>query len=260
MPGAALVVHHVHSFTKTCDGVLAAAAFLCHRALVAVDAEDLVLVVGETRPCQRLRAGAAHETVTVPRLVLVVHSSRGYRLFAADAVFGKLLVMAGAAVNVTSFGDETLRSYWSFTAATGETLVVPRVPFVLHALCASQYGFVAAVAAWGVLSGAALPTHDAVILGAEGLLGERLVTLHTAETLLVPVPALMAELLCLHRDGAMALGAGVGAELGVAADAHRLAFVADEPLPPEVLPTVETVRAFCHRRSKEDSELQRLQG
>lgn len=30
VPGAALVVHDVHSFTKTCDGMLAAAAFLGH--------------------------------------------------------------------------------------------------------------------------------------------------------------------------------------------------------------------------------------
>ena len=59
----------------------------------------------------------------------------------------------------------------------------------------SKYGFIAAVAAWSVLPGAALPAHDAVVLGAEGLLGQRLVTLGTAETLLMPVPALMAELL-----------------------------------------------------------------
>lgn len=195
MPGAALVVHHVHSFTKTCDGVLAATALLCHRALVAVDTEDLVLVVGEAGPGQRLRAGAAHETVAVPRLVLVVHSSRRYRLFAADAVFGKLLVMAGAAVNISPFGEETLRSYWSFTAGTGETLIVPRVPFVLDTLGAGEYGFVAAVAAWSILSGAAFPTHDAIVLGAEGLLGKRLVTFCTTETLLMPVPAFMAELL-----------------------------------------------------------------
>lgn len=57
-------------------------------------------------------------------------------LFAADAVFGKLLVIAGAAVNVTSFGEETLRSYWSFTVETRETLIMPRVPFVLHTLYA----------------------------------------------------------------------------------------------------------------------------
>lgn len=54
----------------------------------------------------------------------------------------------------------------------------------------------------------------------------------------------------------MTLGAGVGAELGVAADAHRLALVSDEPLSPEVLPTVETVRAVGHRHSEGDSELQ----
>lgn len=59
-------------------------------------------------------------------------------LFAADAVFGKLLIIAGAAVNVTSFGEETLRSYWQLTAETGETLIVPRVPFVLHTLCACR--------------------------------------------------------------------------------------------------------------------------
>ena len=48
----------------------------------------------------------------------------------------------------------------------------------------------------------------------------------------------------------MALGTGVGAELGVTADADGPAFVADEPLPPEVLPTVETVRALRHRHSE----------
>lgn len=133
--------------------------------------------------------------MAVPRLVLVVHSSRGYSLFAADAVFSELLVVAGAAVNVTSFGEETQRSYWSFTGETGEAFVVPRVPFVLHTLRTGQYGFIAAVAAWSILSGAALPAHDPVVFGAEGLLGQRLVTLYTTETLLMPVPALMTELL-----------------------------------------------------------------
>lgn len=51
----------------------------------------------------------------------------------------------------------------------------------------------------------------------------------------------MEMYLRLHGDGSVALGAGVGAELGVAADAHWFAFMADELLPPEVLPTVETV-------------------
>lgn len=132
------------------------------------------------------------------------------------------------------------------------------------------------MAAWSILSGAALPAHDAVILGAEGLLGQRLVTLCATETLLMPVPALMAELLMdegagefqakvnkgatsgttdtaylrFHGDGSMALGAGVGAELGVAADAHRLAFIADVPLSPEVFPAVKAVCTVGHRHSR----------
>ena len=58
-----------------------------------------------------------------------------------------------------------------------------------------RYGFIAAVATWRVLSGAALPTHDALILGAERLLGQRLVALCTTEALFVPVAALVAEFL-----------------------------------------------------------------
>lgn len=61
----------------TCDGVLTATAFLRHSVFVAFHTEDLVLVVGETGPRQRLWTRAAHKTVAVPRLVLVVHASGG---------------------------------------------------------------------------------------------------------------------------------------------------------------------------------------
>lgn len=54
---------------------MAAAAFLGHGALVALDTEDLVLVFGETFSGQSLGADAANKAVTVPRLVLVVHAS-----------------------------------------------------------------------------------------------------------------------------------------------------------------------------------------
>lgn len=63
----------------------------------------------------------------------------------------------------------------------------------LSATC--QDGFVAAVAAGRVLAGAALPAHDAIILGAERLFGQRLVALGAAETVLVPVAPLVAQLL-----------------------------------------------------------------
>lgn len=51
-------------------------------------------------------------------------------------MFGKLPIVAGSAVNVAAFREEALRSYWPFAAITGETLIMPRVPFVLNSLCA----------------------------------------------------------------------------------------------------------------------------
>lgn len=58
----------------------------------------------------------------------------------------------------------------------------------------------------------------------------------------------------------MALGAGVGAELGVAADAHGPALAAHEPLPPEVFATVEAVRAVGHRCTEGGSHTYSEQG
>lgn len=57
------------------------------------------------------------------------------------------------------------------------------------------------MAARGILSGAALPAHDAVILGAEGLFGQGFVALCAPETLLMPVAALVAQLLMDRGKG-----------------------------------------------------------
>lgn len=64
-----------------------------------------------------------------------------------------------------------------------------------------QYGFVAAVAPRSVLLRAALPAHDALVFGAEGLLGQVLVALGAAETLFVPVATLVVELLMARGTG-----------------------------------------------------------
>lgn len=65
-----------------------------------------------------------------------------------------------------------------------------------------QNGFVAAVAAGRVLPGAALVAQDLVILGGEGLVAQGLVALSAAETILVPVPVLMVQLLQRQRSRA----------------------------------------------------------
>lgn len=64
--------------------------------------------------------------------------SHSAHLFAADALLGKLLVVAGAAVNITSFGDEALRTDRPLAGDTGEAVIVPRVAFVLHTLRTCQ--------------------------------------------------------------------------------------------------------------------------
>lgn len=51
----------------------------------------------------------------------------------------------------------------------------------------------------------------------------------------------MISHLCFHRDGTVALGTAVGAELSVAANTNRSSLVTDKPLPPEVLTAVEAV-------------------
>lgn len=59
----------------------------------------------------------------------------------------------------------------------------------------SQNGFIAGVAAWSILSRAALHAHDPVVLGVERLFGQRLVTLCTTETLFMPGAPFVAQLL-----------------------------------------------------------------
>lgn len=51
------------------------------------------------------------------------------------------------------------------------------------------------MAAGGVLTRAAFTAQDLVILGTERLLGQILIALRAAETVLMPVAALMMELL-----------------------------------------------------------------
>lgn len=170
--------------------------------------------------------------------------------------------------------------YW---ATFSKALPFYRVMFWIVIGHTSRYGFIAAVAARSSISGAALHTHDALILGVEWLLGQRLVALCAAETLLMPVTPFVAQLLteenksfssgtwrstnpnpfksiwrthlCLHWDGSVAFCTGVGAELCVTANTHRLPLASDKPLPAEVLPAVKAVGAVCHRHNDTASGL-----
>lgn len=68
---------HLCMLGLTCDRVLAAMALLGYISLVAVHTVNTVLMGGEVSSRQRLTAGLAHETLRVPRLVLVADPSGG---------------------------------------------------------------------------------------------------------------------------------------------------------------------------------------
>lgn len=51
-----------------------------------------------------------------------------------EAFLGKLLVMAGTAVDVITFGQETLCADWLLAFKAGEAFLVPHLVLVLHVL------------------------------------------------------------------------------------------------------------------------------
>lgn len=51
-----------------------------------------------------------------------------------EAFLGKLLVMAGSAVDVVTFGQEALRADWLLAFEAGEAFLVPHLVLVLHVL------------------------------------------------------------------------------------------------------------------------------
>lgn len=51
-----------------------------------------------------------------------------------EALLGKLLVMAGSAVDVVTLGQETLCADWLLAIEAGEAFLVPHLVLVLHVL------------------------------------------------------------------------------------------------------------------------------
>lgn len=110
-------------------------------------------------------------------------------------MLGKLLLMAGCAIDVVILGQEALRADWLLTLVAGEALLMKRISFILDVLCTCQNGFVTGVAAGSILTRAAFTTQDPVIFSAERLLGQILIAFIAAETVFMPVTTLMVKLL-----------------------------------------------------------------
>lgn len=247
MPGVSFIVHHIGAMAEPCDWVLAAMALLGHVSLEAVHAVNMVLMGSEASSRQRFMAGVANKTFRVPGLVLVADPSRGDGLLAAEAFLGKLLVMAGSAVDVITLSEEALCADWLLAFKAGEAFLVPHLVFVLHVLGSWHDHLVASLAAVAILPGTTLATHYlSIIPGAEWLSGQRLVALATAETVLMPVAVLMVQLLGVGTNGAFALCTGVGAELVETLGAYVLLVLLHVFLAVQVVTAVVAVEAISH--------------
>lgn len=60
--------------------------------------------------------------------------SRGFYLLAVEAFLGKLLVIAGSAVDVVPLGQEALRADWQPALGALKAILVPHLALVLHTL------------------------------------------------------------------------------------------------------------------------------
>lgn len=116
---------------------------------------------------QRLVAVGARETLAMPRVVLVRHTSSRYDLGAFDAASGELLLVTAAAVDVLFARDERLGADGVLAHEAGEALLVPLSALVLHLLGTGTEDFLTSITASGVHRVVTRPAEDLLSFGSE---------------------------------------------------------------------------------------------
>lgn len=232
------LIGHDLSSPKPGNGHAAGSAFLGNEGAVALGAVERVLVARELLPTQRLPARLADEALGVPGLLLVTHPSAGDGLLAVGAMLRELLLVARHTVDVVAARDEALRADLLQAAVAGETALMPVRAGVLKALSPWFDGPLAAMAGGCVGAWQTLGADDPLVLDAEGVVGQRAAAVIAAETCLMPVLALVVQLLGTAANRLLAIGAGVGDNFLVAAGAARAPVPLHEALSVQRLLTV----------------------
>lgn len=96
----------IFTTAKACDGLCAGTALLGIEVPKALDAVRVVILGGELLASQGRLAACADETLLVPRLIPVSHSSLGQGLFAPSAARSKLALVTGDTVIILLVWDE----------------------------------------------------------------------------------------------------------------------------------------------------------
>lgn len=155
--------------SKSTDGGGAGGTFLGIQVAEAVEAVGKVITRGEALARELLLTASAQETVLMPGLVMVRHTTSGDGLLAVNTLHGKLLFIAGHAIVMVVFGDEALGANWLLAALAGKAGLMPAVSFMLHLPGARHNGLLAVMAFGGVLIRIALGAQQLLVFSGEGL-------------------------------------------------------------------------------------------
>lgn len=177
------------------DGLGAGRAPFCEELSKAFSAVWFLVLGSESLAGKRLVTVGTSKALTMPRVVLVSHTSSSDNLGTFHASSGKLFFVTAGAINVLFPRDERLGANRRLANETGKALFVPLATLVLHFLGSGPEDFSASVATSSVHGVVARPAKDLLSLGAELLVDQRHPALVAKEACLVPVTILVRQVL-----------------------------------------------------------------
>jgi len=224
--------------TNSCDWFGACRAPLSEQFTETFGAVRLIVTRGEALSSQGSVAISAGETLSVPGVVLVGHTSRSNNLAALNAPDSEFVLVASGAVYFLLAGYEALGADGRLADDAAEAFLVPLAGLVLHLFVACSEDFTTGITPGGELSIVAGAAEDLLHLAAELLVHKRHLALVAEETSLVPVLILVRQVLGVDADDLVAVIAGVGEDGLVALGAVGVVILEHVPLPRQGLVTL----------------------
>lgn len=129
-----ILERNILPLAKPCNGRVTGGTLLCVDAAEALDAVGRVSLGGEGLAGQWDLASCAHETLFVPRLILVAHTPCCQCLFAVAASRGEPALVARYTVVVVFVWNERLGTDGLLTAMAHKAVLVPCRALILQLL------------------------------------------------------------------------------------------------------------------------------
>lgn len=159
---------------------------------------------------QGVVAVAAGETISVPRLVLVCHTSASNNLVALNTPSGELVLVTCGAVNLLLARDEALRADRVLADHAAEAFLVPLSGLIFHLLSTGTEDIAACIATSGELGIVAVAAVDLVHFATKLFVHQGHFTLGAEEASLMPVFILVRQILRFDADDFATLLAAIG--------------------------------------------------